>query len=130
MMIRYLIIVITLVTLTGCATVEKRQLACEEQSNKFVDIFTCTKNSIATDIRLNKSSEVKLYLLKGEQLLEQLTSGKITELDAKTEWQKLFVELKGKEDNAQAQRIRNYNENKPKQTHCVPAGNSISCTTY
>jgi hypothetical protein len=62
--------------------------------------------------------------------LEQLTSGKITELDAKTEWQKLFVELKGKEDNDQAQRMRNYNENKPKQTHCVPVGNSISCTTY
>lgn len=123
-------IIITSFVLTGCATVEKRQLACEEQSNKFVDIFTCTKNSIASDIRLNKNAEVKLYLLKGEQLLEQLTSGKITELDAKTEWQKLFVELKGKEDSDLAQRIKNYNANQPKQTHCVPVGNSISCTTY
>jgi len=116
--------------LASCATVEKRQVACEEQYGKFLDIYTCTKQSIATDARLNKDAGVKLYLLKGEQLVEQLSNGKISEIDAKTEWQKLFVELKQHEDGEQAARVRNYNANKPKQTYCVPVGNSVSCTTY
>ena len=112
--------------IASCATVEKRQVACEEQYGKFIDIFSCTKESIATDARLNKNAEVKLYLLKGEQLIEQLKNGKITEIDAKTEWQKLFVELKHNEDSRKASAAQNYNANKIKQTHCVPVGNSVT----
>ena len=127
---KHLVLLLALILLTSCATVEKRQVACEEQYSKFLDIYSCTKQSIATDARLNKDAGVKLYLLKGEQLVEQLSNGKISEIDAKTEWQKLFVELKQHEDGEQAARVRNYNANKPKQTYCVPVGNSVSCTTY
>jgi hypothetical protein len=127
---RYLILIASLLFVTSCATVEKRQVACEEQFNNFADIFSCTKSSIASDVRLNKKAEVKLYLLKGEQLVEQLKNGKISEIDAKTEWQKLFVELKQSEDRQRASAIQNYNATKPKQTYCVPIGNSVSCTTY
>jgi len=127
---RYILLVTSFLILVSCATVEKRQVACEEQYSKFLDIYSCTKQSIGTDTRLNKDAGVKLYLLKGEQLVEQLNNGKISEIDAKTEWQKLFVELKQHEDGEQAARVRNYNANKPKQTYCVPVGNSVSCTTY
>ena len=113
--------IVLICLIASCATVEKRQVACEEQYSKFLDIYSCTKQSIALDARLNKDAGVKLYLLKGEQLVEQLNNSKISEIDAKTEWQKLFVELKHNEDSRKASAAQNYKVDKIKQTYCVPA---------
>jgi len=127
---KHLTLLLAFFLLTSCANVGTKQAACEEQYNKFVDIFACTKNALADDKRLQKDPRTKLYLLKGEQLAEQLQNGKITEIDAKTEWQKLFVELAHNKD-MEGYAARAANPYKPiKQTHCVPIGNSVSCTTY
>ena len=118
--------------LVGCATsMGKKQLACEEQYSSFEQVVSCTKDSFMKDkfAKVNDPS-VKLYFLKGDQLVEKLNKKEITEIDARTEWQKLYVELKNQEENRSSAAAAAYGANKIKQTHCVPIGNSVSCTTY
>lgn len=124
----------TLILLTGCANVGTMQADCESRYDKFVEIFTCTKSTVAADRRLKNHPKSKLYFLRGEQLVEKVKAGQMTELDARAEWQQLFVELKHNEDmensakSAAAAATRN--ATKVKQTNCVPVGNSVQCTTY
>ena len=58
----------------------------------------------------------------------------MTELDARAEWQQLFVELKHNEDMENSAKssaaAATRNATKVKQTNCVPVGNSVQCTTY
>jgi hypothetical protein len=113
--------------LTGCVTpITKKQEACENQFTAFADIVSCTKESF----KKVKDSRVKLYFLKGDQLVEKLKKGEITELDAKTEWQSLLVQLQSRASAESAADEANYNATRVKQTHCMPVGNTVQCTTY
>ncbi len=104
-MIKHWIITsLTLLLVTACASstgiykVKSSQSICEQQSEQFLEIFECTKDQVAAiqakpevDKSLTQSAE--LYLLKGEQLKEKVLNKDMTNLDAKFEWQKLYVEL-------------------------------------
>lgn len=102
---KYLILVLFTI-LTGCAsstgiyTLKANQSQCEQQSDEFLTIFECTKAQLKTlqqnkqDAQVTQSAE--LYLLKGEQLKEKVLNDEMTNLDAKYEWQKLYVELDDK----------------------------------
>ena len=115
---------------TGCATVGKKQAECENQYSAFSEIVTCTKQSFSNDARIKNNPDFKLYILKGEQLAEQVKSKEITELDAKVERQRLYVDLKNNEDHKSSAAAARYNATKPRQTVCTPVGNSVSCNTY
>lgn len=126
------IIVLALLLMTGCATpITKKQEACENQFTAFADIVSCTKETFMSDsLARTKDPRVKLYFLKGDQLVEKLKNGEITELDAKTEWQSLFVQLKNGASAESAAAAANYNATRIRQSHCVPVGNTVQCTTY
>ena len=127
------IVMALVVILAGCANkISKKQEACENQFIAFADIVSCTKESYKKE----KDSRVKLYFLKGDQLVEKLKNGEITELDAKTEWQSLYVRLKSGESDEratdqalQAAEDANNNSEKTRQTNCVKIGNTVQCTT-
>lgn len=116
--------------ISGCATVGKKQAECENQYSAFSEIVTCTKEAFANNARAKNNAGFKLYMLKGEQLAEKVKSKEITDLDAKVEWQRLYVDLKNNEGNESAAAAARYNATKPRQTVCTPVGNSVSCNTY
>ena len=103
--------------LTGCATIGAKQSACEQKYSSFEKIVNCTKKSVSSDLQTNNAM-VKLYFLKGDQLVEKVKKGEMSELDARTEWQTLYVQLQAMEDS-----------NKIKQTNCYATGNDLNCTT-
>lgn len=88
------------ILLSACATSgTEMQAECEGQYTKFSEIYWCTYEAIA---KRNQSiltdARAKLYLLRGEQLAQEVDDGKISSLDAKVLWQKLYVELKTAKD--------------------------------
>lgn len=89
-----------LALLTGCATSgTELQAECEALHGKFPDVYRCTYDAVAArNPRILKDARAKLYLLRGEQLAQQVESGKLSSLDAKVAWQQLFVELKAAND--------------------------------
>lgn len=104
---------------SGCVTVGAKQSECEQKYSSFAQIVSCTKLAFANDSRASRNSEVKLYFLKGDQLVEKVNKGEISELDAKTEWQALYVQLKAEEA-----------ARRPKFTNCYSNGGNVNCTTY
>ena len=84
----------------GCATGTAMQAECESQHTKFPDIYQCTRDSIATKSpNILQDGRAKLYLLRGEQLAQEVNEGRMSSLDAKVLWQQLYVELKSAKDN-------------------------------
>jgi hypothetical protein len=129
------------VFLTGCQTVGQVQSNCEATTTSFPAMAICLKTSIAQDGRLSGSQVVKFYLLKADQLSEQVAKGNISDVDARVELQQLYVQLKGKENADQAAALSSLaaqqaaataaqNANRPKTTNCHAIGDSIHCTTY
>ena len=91
--------------LAGCATlsVGSAQEQCEKRHAAFPDVVTCLKDAVASGSAswggayINLSSkptpELKLYLLKAEQLSQQVQKGEISDLDARVALQQLYVDL-------------------------------------
>jgi len=124
-----------LTVLTACTSVGNIQRDCEKQYSKFEDIVNCTKAALAGNSSAEKDASVKLYFLEAEQLIEKINKGVMTEGEAKLEWQRLFVNLKNKEESRRPVYIQNNNSQnytvpRPRQTVCTPMGNSVSCNTY
>ncbi|MEI6514038.1 MAG: hypothetical protein WCO51_12320 [bacterium] len=127
---------VVLLLLVGCANVQKLQAGCEATTSTFAAMAECLKAQVAdsSNPRLKNSPEVKLYLLKADQLTQQVSDKKISELDARVELQQLFVQLYQNEKSnsaaSSAAATAAYNATRTKTTNCVPVGNSVSCTTY
>ena len=82
-----------------CATGTAMQAECESQHTRFPDIYQCTRDSIATKSpNILQDGRTKLYLLRGEQLAQEVNEGRMRSLDAKVLWQQLYVELKSAKD--------------------------------
>lgn len=96
--------------ITSCATESSlsfQQQRCEQLQKSFPDMVICLKAAVASGqvkeprgtftgfFNLNRgpSSELKLYMLRAEQLSIQVKNGSISELDARVELQKLYVEI-------------------------------------
>jgi hypothetical protein len=71
------------------------QAECEAKYHEFPDAFQCTYDAVTSrNPRILQDSRAKLYLLRGEQLALVVVNQQLTSLDAKVEWQKLYVDLK------------------------------------
>lgn len=85
--------------LAGCATGTMMQAECESKHSQFPDIYRCTYDSIAQrSPHILQDGRAKLYLLRGEQLAQEVTEGRMSSLDAKVLWQQLFVQMKSAKD--------------------------------
>jgi len=79
---------------------------------------------------MQNNPEVKLYLLKAEQLSEKVQKGEISDLDARVELQTLFVNLRNQEAGRSAAAAGAAAAMRPKTTNCYPVGNTVQCNTY
>lgn len=126
--------IIGVLLLSGCTTVGQKQAECEKTNTAFAEIVACTKQAFADNPQAQMHSGYKLYILKGEQLVQKVQRGEITELDAKVEWQNLYHQLKSKEVKEQnaavSSAINSYNANRPRTTTCSESYGSATCTTY
>ncbi len=120
------------ILISSCTTsIVKKQQLCESQYPGFEQMVKCTKESYLTDNNSGLDDpRVKLYFLKGDQLVEKLKNKEITELDARTEWQSLYVQLQDRASAESAAATANYNASRIRQTYCVPVGTTTQCTTY
>jgi len=88
--------VLTAIALTACAGAGTViQAECESKFREFPEIFQCTYEGVASrNPEILQDGRAKLYLLRGEQLAVEVLERKISSLDAKVAWQRLYVELK------------------------------------
>ena len=91
---RYFSLVATL--LSACAiTGTQMQAECESKHQNFSEMYWCTKEAVSTrNPTILTDARAKLYLLRGEQLAQEVDDRKISSLDAKVIWQNLFIELR------------------------------------
>lgn len=120
-----LAIVVLAIGLGGCMTVGQLQTGCEANSQTFPEMAACLRNAVASSdsTRMQNSPEVKLYLLKADQLAQRVQNREISDLDARVELQQLYVNLRNQE------RI-NRAAGGPRTTNCYAVGNSVQCNTY
>lgn len=81
--------------LAGCAaTGTQIQADCERSHAAFPDVVACTRGTIAAkNPGITQDARAKLYLLKGEQLAQEVSAGRMSDIQARAEWQRLYVEL-------------------------------------
>ena len=75
--------------LGACATVVSYQNNCEKTTSNFEGLVACTKESILKDPRpaMQADARVKLYLLKADQLVDRVKTGRLSEVDARVDLQ-------------------------------------------
>lgn len=91
---------LSVLALAGCVVSGSQlQSECEALHPAFPDAFECTKAAVyARRPDVLSDPRVKLYLLRGEQLAGRVRDAQIKDIDARVEWQRLFVELKAAND--------------------------------
>ena len=121
------------VLLTGCATTgTEMQAECETKHREFPEMFQCTYEAIASrNPRIMQDSRAKLYLLRGEQLALAVANQQRTNLDAKVEWQRLFVELKAAKEQEVAMTMLAVSQNLAASRVAQPqiVNPSLNCTS-
>ena len=115
--------------LAGCASVNSLQSSCESTTKAFSDMVSCLDGKIAQDGRLSRHPGVKLYMLKANQLSQQVQAGNISELDAKVELQALFVQLDTQNQAEVDRLLLNTQMNQPVKTRCTTYAGVTNCTT-
>ena len=118
--------------LASCTTVGMMQASCEKTSSTFPELAACLKEAIASsgNSLMQNSPEVKLYMLKAEQLSQRVQHQEISDIDARVELQTMYVNLKNQEDATRARAAAAYNANRPKTTNCYAVGNTVQCNSY
>lgn len=86
---------ILILALAGCAASgTQTQAACETKSNDLGAIVRCTKDTLAEKNPAKlQDAKAKLYLLRGEQLAADVAAGRMSNIDARVAWQKIYVDL-------------------------------------
>jgi len=119
-----LLTVVAVLLLTGCAPAKMmsmKQTSCENQFSRFEDVVSCTKEAYKNDGMARENDKTKLYFLKGDQLVQKLKKGDITEADARAEWQQTLVDMtKGNGGGGVYQPYQ-------RSRYCAPSGNGVVC---
>lgn len=134
-----ILLAIALSACAGAGTVI--QAECESKYRAFTEIFQCTYDGVASrNPDILQDARAKLYLLRGEQLSIEVLEGKLSSLDAKVAWQRLYLQLKeAKEQEANAAlaavsnslegaRVVNTPPSQPTAT-VIRTNPSVSCTS-
>ncbi len=82
-----LLLLFILLSLTCCITLREAQSGCESKYTAFTDIVACTNQAFANDPRATDNANLKFYLMRGNQLAQMVKSDRISNYDAKVEWQ-------------------------------------------
>jgi hypothetical protein len=153
-----LVIIALIIGLEGCVTlptIGQIQTECETKTKTFPDMAECLKQTITMEEETARSANLvtrmtnerirairsahsilKLYLLKAEQLSQQVQKHEISDVDARFELQKLYVDIQHQVSmesaaaaaaNAAAKAAAA--ANKPRTTTCHDYGYGVTCTT-
>ena len=83
-----IIIFFILTFVYGCwLSWENYKPSCEKKYSEFVDIYDCTKETLDENIPDWRDREhLRFFMLRGENLLERLNAGEISNEEAKYRW--------------------------------------------
>lgn len=124
-------VLVSALVLTACASkMGQIQESCEASTQTFQAMAACLKTQVTADPDMAAEPEVKLYLLKAEQLTEQVNEGKISQLDARVELQTLYVDLKNQESRKSSRSSSSGYTPPAKQTRCTTVNGKVNCATY
>lgn len=117
-----------LLLLSACATLGDYQATCEKRHQKFEEFASCFRAEVASDSRgiPAKDPRVKLLLLKTEQLSGMVSAGQISDLDAKVEFQQIFVSLRN-QAMTDGDAIQLPIKQAPVRTTCTTYGGVTNC---
>jgi len=131
-------LILAATAVSACTTLGQYQAQCEARTKLFPELAECIKAEIASSDsrRMQNNAGVRLYLLTAEQLSDRVRKGAISDLDARVELQKLYVELRSKEESAASARaaVAAANRaaaaaNQPRTATCTQFGNFVNCTS-
>lgn len=122
-----------IVLVGGCATMNARWDACEKNAGTFVQIAECTAKAVQADsasavqptLRMRSEARAKRYSVKADALSEQVATGRLAESEARAELRQALDELLDAERDDRLSPLR-----LPQRTGltCSPVGTSVSCT--
>jgi hypothetical protein len=123
---------ILIILLFACATTGTEMKAeCETKFTKFPDIYRCTYDAVTKrNPDILKDPRGKLYLLRGEQLAQEVESGKLSDIDAKVIWQGQLVKLRAENEKEAAAIVNSMPKTTLMPTYQLSTGKqSINCTS-
>lgn len=84
-----------MVLASGCATTgTQAQAECEKAHQLIGEIVACTKQTLAEKNPAKlRDAKAKLYLLRGDQLADDVAAGRMGNSEARVAWQRLYLEL-------------------------------------
>jgi hypothetical protein len=105
---RIVLYIVASTLLAGCAiTGTQAQADCEKSYSAIGDIVSCTKSTLAQKNPAKlEDPQAKLYLLRGEQLSADVAAGRMSNVDARVAWQKLYIELWAQEPSPEEKAAR------------------------
>ena len=141
---RVLVLVAMACLVGGCGIMRAQQQAKERalyapcmQYSQFVDRADCLNKVAATDPYLSETPSAQELIAYAAVLAEQVRAGKITDVEARYQYQQKKNELLMKEaevnqmnSNAAANRAAAFRASMPHTTNCTGYGNSVNCTSY
>jgi hypothetical protein len=118
--------------LSACAiTGTEMKAECESKFSKFPDIYRCTYDAVTKqNPDILKDPRGKLYLLRGEQLTQEVEGGKLSDIDAKVIWQEQLVKLRSENEKEASAIMNSMPKTTTMPTYQLPTGKqSINCTS-
>ena len=126
-------LILGIVLVGGCATMNARWDACEKNAGTFGQIAECTVKAVQADsasavqptLRMRSEARAKRYSVKADELSEQVATGRLAESEARAELRQALDELLDEERDDRLSLLR-----QPQRTGltCSPVGTSVSCT--
>jgi hypothetical protein len=126
-------LILALVLLGGCVTMNARWDACEKNAGTFVQVAECTVKAVQADaagaiqptLRMRSEARAKRYSVKADELSEKVATGRMAEQDARIELRQALDQLLDEERDDRLSPLR-----QPQRTGvtCSPVGTSVSCT--
>lgn len=127
---------ISLIALSGCATVTSIYASCESRYQRFTDVTQCTKSALKADSRYGFHKDYQTNANRASSALdfleEKVTAGAITEKEARFRVQEILAAMRA-QDMAEFEAITVNNpafQRSPTiRTNCNTVGGYTNCTS-
>ena len=122
--------------LSACATLpslSQHHNGCMDSAPNFKGQVDCVAYMVAADPYLREDTLVREYLQTGEILAAEVARGRLSEQEARLKFIEKLNDVKSMQlqrDATETRMMRDMQSRFPRQTTCVPVGNTTQCTTY
>jgi uncharacterized lipoprotein len=123
-------------SLSACATLpslSQHHNGCMDSAPTFKGQVDCVAYMVAADPYMRDDTLVREYIQTGEILAAEVARGQMFEAEARLRFVEKLNDVKERQlrrDATETRMMRDMQSSFPRQTTCVPVGNTTQCTTY